>query len=316
MILTITLNPSVDLFYSTKHFIIDHVNKMENPITMVGGKGINAARTASILGEKVLAATILGGKNGEILKNATANESFKLIYKTIEAETRNAITVMHDEDKQTEITEMGPLISATLENEFYRLLTETLNQYPDIKIICLSGSANSHNTYLYNELIQYIQTFDNKKRHILLDISGDRLKLFLKNEIHADFIKPNLHEFSELVGKSLDDKEQVILYLKNNPELKHIPFILVSCGKDGAVAKYHDIVYDLTIPIIKPVNLTGSGDATVGGVAYALSQNWEIEDVLKLAMACGISNALEEKVGFVSLENIKKYFEKIEIKKV
>ena len=44
MILTITLNPSMDHNYLVSSLNLDQVNRVENPHTSIGGKGINAGR--------------------------------------------------------------------------------------------------------------------------------------------------------------------------------------------------------------------------------------------------------------------------------
>ena len=68
MIISLTLNPSVDYLYEIDSFQLGKLNRFKNPVRMVGGKGINAGRTASILGSKVWATGVLAGKNGELVR--------------------------------------------------------------------------------------------------------------------------------------------------------------------------------------------------------------------------------------------------------
>lgn len=44
MILTVTLNPSVDIRYNLEHFELDAVNRVNNVSKTAGGKGLNVSR--------------------------------------------------------------------------------------------------------------------------------------------------------------------------------------------------------------------------------------------------------------------------------
>lgn len=55
MILTLTLNPSVDISYPLEQFHLDTVNRVKKTSKTVGGKGLNVTRVLSEFGENVLA---------------------------------------------------------------------------------------------------------------------------------------------------------------------------------------------------------------------------------------------------------------------
>ena len=54
MILTLTLNPSVDISYPLEQFHLDTVNRVKKT-SKTGGKGLNVTRVLSEFGENVLA---------------------------------------------------------------------------------------------------------------------------------------------------------------------------------------------------------------------------------------------------------------------
>ena len=49
MILSITMNPSVDIAYQIKDFHLDSVNRVEETYKTPGGKGLNVTRVLSQL---------------------------------------------------------------------------------------------------------------------------------------------------------------------------------------------------------------------------------------------------------------------------
>ena len=316
MIITLTLNPSMDYLYEITSFRLGELNRFKNPIRMVGGKGINAGRTASILGSEVWATGVLAGLNGNLVSSLLDKEKFIKDFITIDGETRNAITIMHNEGTQTEMIEIGPFVSSVTEKKIFKKIIQQCKSNPDARVLCLCGSVNSKNDILYNNFIKKVKSEIGNDIKILADVSRVQLTNVLHSKYKPYFIKPNIHEFSEVLGVELHTKNEVIENLRSSTLFDGISLIIVSCGEDGAIAKFEEDIYDLEIPKINLVNPTGSGDATVGGVAYALDQKLTIEDTLRFAMASGVANAMEEAVGFVNLENVQNIKEQIIVNKV
>lgn len=310
MILTLTLNPSIDYLYTKKNFYLGVQNRFTAPVRMIGGKGINAGRTASILGSEVSVTGVLGGNNGQTVTELLKDELFTTHFFSVLGETRNAITIMHDQGQQTEIVEEGPKIDSKTEREISNYVLMACQNYPALSTVCLSGSVNSENEHLYQTIIEQINDNSQGTINILADISGNQLKNTLREGILPFFIKPNLPEFSDLIEENITSKNQAYAHLAH-PLVKDVPLLLITCGEEGAIAKYHNVVYDLKVPQIDLVNPTGSGDATVGGIAYALDHQFSIEDTLRYGMACGVANAMEEAVGFVNKENVAQLVKKI-----
>ena len=73
-------------------------------------------------------------------------------------------------------------------------------------------------------------------------------------------------------------------------------------GKDGLLAYHQGSVYRVHAAQISCVNATGSGDSTIAGFAYALSQNMSAPDVLRYGAACGTLNALEAQTGHIDMD--------------
>ena len=343
MIISLTLNPSVDYLYEIDSFQLGKLNRFKNPVRMVGGKGINAGRTASILGSKVWATGVLAGKNGELVRSILEKEKFSIDFLDIDGETRNAITIMHNNGIQTEMIEVGPYvkekkkntktkknknknkkkkkkddtyINKTTKKKKKKKIIQQNNISTNIEVICLCGSVNSKNENLYQNFIKIIKKKLGNDIKILADISRTQLKNVLESDYKPYFIKPNIHEFSEIIDTVVNTKEEIVYHLKNSNLFDGVPLIIVSCGEDGAIAKFNKEIYDLKIPTIDLVNPTGSGDATVGGVAYALDNKLTTEEILRYAMASGVANAMEEAVGFVDKKNVEDIKNKIIIKKL
>ena len=298
-ILTLTLNPSVDISYPLNHLELDTVNRVSTTRKTAGGKGLNVARVIAQLGQKVAGSGFLGGDNIENW------------FMQISGETRNCIAILHDDGKQTEILESGPEITATEADDFLDHLEKYLDQ---IDLMTISGSLpKGLPSDFYSQLIELA---DRHGVQTLLDSSGEPLLKSLTSLHRPYLIKPNQDEIAQISGQKIDDLDQLKKILLENPLLSSIPWVVVSLGKDGAMAKAGMDLFYAKIPKINAVNPVGSGDSTVAGLAYALNRKADVEDVLKTAMTTGILNTLNAKTGCIDASLFENYYSQIVIEKI
>ena len=65
MILTVTMNPSIDISYPLEELKIDTVNRVSEVSKTAGGKGLNVTRVLAEIGDNVAATGLIGGTNGD-----------------------------------------------------------------------------------------------------------------------------------------------------------------------------------------------------------------------------------------------------------
>lgn len=310
MILTITLNPSVDIQYLLDELIIDDVNRIQDPIKTAGGKGLNVARVLRELGEDVSATGFLGGALGEFISEEIKKIGINDEFYPINDETRNCVAILHG-DNQTEINEGGPKISKEEEEGFLTKIDELLD---NVKVVAMSGSLpKGVDTDIYEEIVKLAK---DKNVLTIVDTSGEALRKTVEGEIKPDFIKPNLSELSALLGKEVTNDFEQLKETLNEGNLKNIENIVVSLGADGAFAKLNGKFYKADIPKIEVVNPVGSGDSTVSGIIYGLEKDMSDRDLLKSAMTCGMLNSMEEQTGHINKDNFDEIFNRIEIREV
>lgn len=63
-ILAINLNPAIDKVYAVDDFTVGGVFRPRKMTATAGGKGLNVARVAYLLGEPIIATGFVGGGNG------------------------------------------------------------------------------------------------------------------------------------------------------------------------------------------------------------------------------------------------------------
>lgn len=311
MILTVTMNPSIDISYPLDKFVLDKVNRVKQVTKTPGGKGLNVTRVIHDLGSEVTATGVLGGFHGKFLAQQLDQEAITHDFAPIKGETRDSIAILH-EGNQTEILEPGPTITEAEQQNF---LTKYQQLVQEAQLVTISGSlAKGLPSDFYQTLVKLAAE---QQVRVLVDTSGESLKQVLTGEVKPYLIKPNLDELSDLLGKNLAmDRLSEIQTALQQPMFQGIDWIVVSLGKEGALINYQKDFYQVEIPSIQVVNPVGSGDATIAGLAYGISHDHELELIMKECMAAGMANALQVKTGHVNPVDFQQLIQEIHVKKL
>lgn len=309
MILTVTLNPSIDIFYSLEELALDTVNRIHQVTKTAGGKGLNVTRVLSECSEQVLATGFLGGELGDFLLRQLPLTISSSFYK-IEGNTRNCIAILHG-GQQTEILEAGPMISKTEAAGFLNHFKKLLKQ---VTVVSISGSlALGLPTDYYVQLVRLI---NKEGKKAVLDCSGKALAAVLKSTEKPYLIKPNNEELSQLLGREIPKEISSLKAALEDSLFDGVEWIIVSLGAEGCFAKHGSTYYKVDIPKISVVNPVGSGDATVAGIVSALYHEKKDEELLKQANVLGMLNAQEKMTGHVNLKHYQTLFDQIKVREV
>lgn len=317
MIISITLNPSIDIAYQLGKFEINDVNRVYDVNKTPGGKGLNVARVIKQMGGDVRVSGFVGGHFGNYLKSGLDKLEIEHKFYEVEGETRSCIAILH-EAMQTEILEPGPEINKKDELAFINFFDEMLK---NVDVVTISGSLpKGISSNYYSSLISLC----NKKGiKVVLDCSQNALLEVLMGDAKPNTIKPNVDELDFILkklGKSFDLKNSKDLFSElkivlSDDVFKGIENVIVSLGGKGSYARCKDNFYRIEIPKVEVVSPVGSGDSTVAGLALSIAQNRDMEYALKLANTLGVLNAMEKQTGYVNIENFEKIYNQIKIVK-
>ena len=195
MILTVTMNPSIDTRYQLDKLIIDDVNRV-TPEKTAGGKGLNVSRVLLQLGDDVLATGLLGGHMGAYMAELMDADGVKNDFVPIAGETRICLNILH-EGNQTELLESGPQIAPAELDAFTAKFAELAAK---ADVVTLSGSLpRGVDAGYYADLVKIAEEAGAK---VLLDTSGASLEAALESDAKPELVKPNLTEINGLLGTS------------------------------------------------------------------------------------------------------------------
>ena len=298
MILTVTMNPSIDTAYHIDHLVIDDVNRVV-PEKTAGGKGLNVSRVLVQLGDEVLATGLLGGHMGEFLADRMTDDHIPNDFTPIAGESRICIAVLHD-GNQTEFLESGPTVSSEELDAFMAHFSELVE-----KADCVTISGSLPKGVPADCYAKMVAVVAKAGKPVLLDTSGASLDAALEAEVKPTLVKPNLTEINGLLGTSFtpDDLPALQAALAADERFSGIP----------AVAFHGEKGYRVVMPNIPAVNATGSGDSTIAGFAHALARGAGDDEVLRCGNTCGKLNAMDPKTGHLVIERWDEVYNAVQI---
>ena len=308
MILTVTMNPSIDKLYMVEGNTLGTVMRVQQVSNTAGGKGLNVSRIAAQLGEDVPAMGLVGGHIGGYFESLIGGNIRKAFTHTA-SETRSCINVWDiSTGVSTEYLEPGAPITG---EEAARFFQDFGREVEGADVVTISGSLpKGASQDSYEQLIRICRE---KGKKVLLDTSGDNLRRGVKAQ--PDFVKPNTDELSQLLGHPVQGMEEAIRAAK---ELHNqgIGMVAVSLGAQGAVLVCSEGVFHGRPPKITPKNTVGCGDSMVGGFATGLARGMGAEETLRMAVAVSAANALSISTGSYEEEDYQRIYPLVEIVKL
>jgi len=94
----------------------------------------------------------------------------------------------------------------------------------------------------------------------------------------------NLVFCNELEAKQMTDEDHPKDQLNKLSE--SVDHVVITCGNKGSIIKYNDEIIEIDAFQVKAIDTTGAGDAYAAGYLYALTQNYNIQQVGNLASIC------------------------------
>ncbi len=310
MISTITLNPSVDKTIHISKLQPNDCNRIVKIETDAGGKGINCSRMLKELGAETKAITLLGGKNGEFVRAVMEREGIALDYVEASSPTRDNIII--EENTNIPPTTFNDRGGPVEHSELVMLLEKAKDAARISSMVVFGGSVPMGiNQDIYNVLIQ-IASASNAKA--VLDTDGEPLMEGIKAK--PFMIKPNREEAERLLETEFRSKADVARAALSIAEQRGIELVVISLGRQGAIACYEGMIYDAVPPEVKAISTIGSGDSFIAGVLFALDQGMGIEDALRMGTAAGAATAMSTGADIGRKSDVDDLVSKVKISKI
>ena len=306
MILTLTLNPAIDLALGTKRISVSERTFITHETVTAGGKGINAARVIHEYGGNTLALAPVGGRNGqrfdELLR--VARIPAKLV--PVDGETRRNIAVTDELGKTVKLDQSGTPLSRV---DLARIEEEVSRRLPNLDWLMLSGSLPpSTPVDIYSRLAEQAKRAGVS---VLLDTSGPALEASLAAE--PAIVKPNLAEAEELLQRSLPALDDA-LRAAEEIRLLGAERVVLSLGADGAVGTGDGGVLHARIPTPVTGSAVGAGDVLAAVSVWALARGESFAEALRWGVAAATVAASLPGPEFGSIGEADRLRETVEVR--
>ncbi|HBN81294.1 MAG TPA: 1-phosphofructokinase [Ruminococcaceae bacterium] len=309
MILTVTLNTSVDKLYVLNRLRPHEVMRVGEVNNTAGGKGLNVSRAAALLGERVAAMGFVGGHNGALFESLIREDGIEKRFTHVRAETRSCINVRDLEtNRSTEFLEPGNPVTA---EEVQNFLRDFEAELPSADVVTISGSMpKGVPPDFYASLIE---TARRRRKPVLLDTSGAALKNALAAK--PALIKPNADEIRGLLHADASSQRELIAAAERLHQ-GGVSIVAVSLGKEGVLVVCGGGVYRGVTPDVPVVNTVGCGDSMVGAFAVGLARRTPMEEAIRCAVAVSTANALTKATGFFHQKDLMELLPRVRVERL
>lgn len=261
MIVTVTLNPSVDRTLEIDALVHGRVNRAVDAHLDPGGKGVNVSRALVANGVDTRAILPCGGDEGDQLVRLLRDEGVALTAVPIAGRTRSNVTLVEPDGTVTKVNESGPRLS---DAEFDVVAATTRAAATEADWVVVSGTATPGVTPA--DFGRFCRELVESGARLAVDTSGEPLRAAAL--AGAAVVKPNRHELAEVTGTVLESLSDVIAACQTLRSWG-AGAVLASLGSKGAVLVAESTVLIGEPPTVVTRSAVGAGDAMLAGFLAA-----------------------------------------------
>ena len=278
MIVTLTLNPSLDRTIEVDRLERGAVLRTSEPILEPGGKGVNVTRALTANGVPSLAIAAVAGAEGAELSRLLERDGILCRFVPVSGRTRSNTTVCDADGTVTKLNEPGsPLRGDDLE----AIATAIRTSVREGDWLVVSGSTPPKLTPA--QMTGLLDEANDAGVHLAVDSSGEALSTAVA--ARPRLIKPNGAELAELVGRGLTSMAEVIAAAEE-VRGSGIEFVLASLGAQGALLVGPNGVIVGESQVDQPRSTVGAGDSFLAGFLSRFTQDENDLDAALLEALC------------------------------
>lgn len=308
MIVTVTLNPSMDKTGNLTNYEHGGVNHITDVIRDAAGNGIIASKTLQALGKDDCIATgFLGGINGERIELILESMGIKSDFVKIAGDTRTNLKIVEDNGFVTEFNEPGPIVNPS---DVQALKDKILNYAGEDTVFLFSGSIPRNcPDSIYAELTEEVKAKGSK---VVLDVNGELMKTSLRAK--PDIIKPDKQEIEAYYDMEFSVSEEGLIDMGNRIINEYgVGVVCISRGAIGALFITSDKCYRCPALKVETHSTVGAGAAMDAAFALGLQSNCSLEESIKLAMAISAGSVTTKGTKSASKEKINSLIGQVEL---
>lgn len=302
-ILTVTLNPALDLATSIDRVLPDVKLRCAAPKADPGGGGINVSRAIRRLGGESRAAVSLGGPHGQRLCELLAQEGVATVPLPAPGETRLSLAVTETRTgAQFRFMLPGPVWSAG--DADAAVAAVACAARPGGHVV-LSGStppgvAEDFSIRLLRGLPQ---------SQVVVDTSGAALATAAEARAGLAVLRMDGAEAEELAGRPLFSRADSAAFAMDLVAAGAAQVVMVARGGDGNILASAEGVWHAEALRVKVVSKVGAGDSFVAGYTLARARGEDLPGALAWAAAAASAACMTPATELCRREDVERLHE-------
>lgn len=293
-ILTITLNPTVDLSISADHVLPERKLRCSRPDTDPGGGGLNVSRAIAALGGHSTAFVALGGPTGDKVMHLLSEQGIGLCPFPAPGETRQSLTVTDAATgAQYRFVMPGPEWGP---RDVARVIDRIARAAPEDGIVVLSGSQppgvpEDFPARLATRLAR-------TRARFFLDTSGPALhRLMTAGAKPADVLRMDDLEAEELAARPLPSRTDTADFTQGLVRRGIAHAVIVARGADGNVLATAEGRWVAQAVPPQVVSKVGAGDSFVAAFTLARAKGLSQPEALRWGSAAAAAAVMTPATG-------------------
>lgn len=265
-IVTITVNPALDLSTEAAAVIPDQKLRCSAPLTHPGGGGVNVSRAIAKLGGSSRSLLAYGGGTGQTLVSMLRAEGLEPQSLGVSHATRQSLSVR---DGQTGLQYRFMLPGPDWSDAECTTARDTiLNAIGKDTLVVPSGSLPpGMDAGFFPDLQGDIAA---KGGRMILDTSGKALALAASRPLGLYVLRMDRDEARGLSGAPLETVQQIAVFAAALRDRGVARIVMIAAGAEGTVIASEDWRGLTRPPAVKPLSKIGAGDSFVAGFALAI----------------------------------------------
>ena len=281
-ILTITLNPAVDLSTTVERVVAGPKLYCKLPMIDPGGGGVNVARAICKLGGRATALVALGGTTGERLLNLLATEGVPTRPVPVSGETRESFAVTDESDgKQYRFSVPGQTLTA---EDGDRLIAEIGDGASKDGYVVLSGGiAPGLGAGFPARILAAIKPHTDR---FVVDTAKAALRqMIAKPTSPVLLLRVDQNEAAQAANHAMDTVADSVTFAQTLVERGVARIVVTGRGAEGSIMVTQNQRFFCHAPKVTVRSKIGAGDAFVGAMILALARGDPPDQALRWGVA-------------------------------
>lgn len=286
LVITVSLNPAIDRIVAVPRFAVGEHQRGRLLSRTPAGKAVNVSRGLAALGVRNIATGFIGEQEIELFARSLDPERVEAQFLSVAGTTRENITIMDPiAHVETHIRDAGFIVG---EADRTRLSEQLASLCRRDSIVVFSGSVPEGISPA--QFVELLEVCRSVGARVAVDTSGPPLRAAA--ELPLWFIKPNVLELGEIVGRPL--RTEAELLAAGRTLAGHIANIVISRGEAGGLCLAAGSVRKGRVPLApeRVRNTVGCGDSLVAGYIAGRIKYEDIDEAYRYALAVATASAV------------------------